>query len=225
MPVAVLVQSNLELLQALNGVAAAGGVIVPLSVSTGLNKAYLARLSHVIEDCGVGFAVVDDAYAQHFAELLPHIKTLTLSSLTGDDVERDSPAADLPVVDEESLALIQYTSGSTSNPRGVALTHRNVLAGIRALHHGVDPGEGDLLCHWLPLSHDMGLFSTLAAVGAGVGIRISPPQDFIKYPDDWLSKFSEYGASILAGPNFSYRFCSTASRRTRQRTTTSRRCG
>lgn len=200
-PVAVLIRSGLELLQAINGIAAAGAVMVLLPVPIAAGKAYLARLRHVIEDSGVRCAVVDDVFAEHFADVLPDIETMTLSSLIcGED------RGTLPAVDAENLALIQYTSGSTSDPRGVALTHRNVLAGIRALHHGTGVRSDDILCHWLPLSHDMGLFSTLAAVGAGVGIRISSPQDFIKHPGDWLRKYCEFGATILVGPNFSYRY-------------------
>ncbi|MFJ2111673.1 AMP-binding protein [Streptomyces sp. NPDC087850] len=207
MPVAVLIRSNLELLRALGGVAAAGAVIVPLSVSVGLSAAYLARLGHVVEDCGVRFAVVDETYAEHFAELLPHIRTITLGpGRTDTATGGDAGPAGLPVVDEEDLALIQYTSGSTSNPRGVALTHRNVLAGIRALHEGVRPRADDVLCHWLPLSHDMGLFSTLAGVAAGIDIRISAPQDFVKHPEEWLREFCAFGADITVGPNFSYRY-------------------
>lgn len=200
-PVTVLIRSVLELLPAINGIAAAGAVMVPLPVPIVAGKAYLDRLRHVIEDSGVRYAVVDDVFARHFADALPDITTMTLSSLAcGAD------RGTLPAVNAEDLALIQYTSGSTSDPRGVALTHRNVLAGIRALHHGTGARNDDILCHWLPLSHDMGFFATLAAVAAGINIRISSPQDFIKHPGDWLRKFCEFAATVLVGPNFSYRY-------------------
>jgi fatty-acyl-CoA synthase len=204
-PVAVMTASNLNLMQALNGVAASGAVIVPLPVSLGSTKAHLARLNHIVEDCALRFAVVDDAHVKYFAELFPHIETLTMRELLG-GADGAVRSADLPIVHEDDLALIQYTSGSTSRPRGVALTHRNIMAGIRAMHQGVDLQPDDVLCHWLPLSHDMGLFSTLAAVAAGVDIRLSPPQDFIKHPDHWLRKFSQCRASLLVGPNFSYQY-------------------
>lgn len=200
MPVAVLSKSNLGLLPALAGVATAGATIVPLSVSMGLSKAYLARLRQVIDDCEVRVAVVDDRYAEAFGELLPHVRAMTMSSLNG-TAARGGGAVDLPVVNEDDLALIQYTSGSTSKPRGVALSHRNVIAGIRAMHDGVRPRENDLLCHWLPLSHDMGLFSTLAAMAAGLEIHMSPPRDFVRFPDEWLRRASDCRASILVGPN------------------------
>lgn len=206
LPVAILVRSNLEMLRAVAGIAAAGAVAVPLALSVGSRKTALARLRHVLEDSGLRWAVVDEAYAKLLAELLPRVRPLSLAALDG-GVNRAPPGpAKLPPVDADDLALIQYTSGSTTAPKGVALTHRNVMAGIRAIHYGVEPREGDVLCHWLPLSHDMGLFSTLAAVGVGMDIRVSPPQDFVKHPDDWLRRAGTFGATILAGPNFFYRY-------------------
>lgn len=206
LPVAILARSNLEMLRAVAGIAAAGAVVVPLALSVGSRKMALARLRHVLEDSGLRWAVVDEAYAELLGELLPQIRPLSLASLAGGADRAPATPAKLPTVDAEDLALIQYTSGSTTAPKGVALTHRNVMAGVRAIHHGVEPRDGDVLCHWLPLSHDMGLFSTLAAVGVGMDIRISPPQDFVKHPDDWLRRVGTFGATILAGPNFFYRY-------------------
>jgi acyl-CoA synthetase (AMP-forming)/AMP-acid ligase II len=203
-PVAVLIKSPFELLQALFGIADAGAVIVPLSVSVGLTKAYLARLNHILDNCGARYAVVDDTYAEHFAEVLPHIKTFTVDALSRSAAT--PPRSVLPIVNDRDLALIQYTSGSTSNPKGVALTHRNILTSLRAMNYAIDAVPGDVLCHWLPLSHDMGLFSTLTGVAGGWDIYLSPPQAFIKQPDTWLRRSSEVRASILVGPNFSYQY-------------------
>lgn len=199
-PVAVMIRSVLDLLPVIHGIAAAGAVVVPLPVPVSTSRAGLARLRHVVDDCGVQRALVDDVLAPYLAEALPGIEPVILTSLT-----RGAGHGTLPAVDADDLAIIQYTSGSTSDPRGVALSHRNVLAGIRALHHGTGVRTDDVLCHWLPLSHDMGLFSTLAALSAGVGIRVSSPAEFVKHPDDWLGKFCEFGATISVGPNFSYR--------------------
>jgi fatty-acyl-CoA synthase len=210
MPVAVLIQSALEFLKIVSGITVTGAVIVPLAVPIGHDKTHLTRLGQIIKDSDAPLAVVDDQLSDHLAEALPHLRSLTRSSLLVGEhdalTDVDASTAGLPAVHEEDLALIQYTSGSTSNPRGVGLTHRNLLAGIRALHHGVDLRRDDVLCHWLPLSNNMGLLSTLASVGAGIDIHISSPQDFLKYPENWLRKCSQFRASILGGPNFSYRY-------------------
>lgn len=136
LPVAILVRSNLEMLRAVAGIAAAGAVTVPLALSVGSRKTALARLRHILEDSGLRWAVVDEAYAELLAELLPQVRPLSLASLAGGADRAPPTPAKLPAVDAEDLALIQYTSGSTTAPKGVALTHRNVMAGIRAIHHG-----------------------------------------------------------------------------------------
>jgi fatty-acyl-CoA synthase len=199
-PVAVLVQSNLGLLQAIHGTARAGAAVLPLPMAVGApNRTQLARLMHVLAHSGARYLVVDDTASALVAELPRQVMTLALSALA----ERPTGTA-LPHVDAHDLALIQYTSGSTSAPRGVALTHANILAGVRAIQQVAGMGPDDLLCHWLPLSHDMGMFSTLAAVAAGMEVRISPPADFIKHPDRWLRKLCDLRATMYAAPNFSY---------------------
>ncbi|MER5648126.1 AMP-binding protein [Streptosporangium sp. NPDC002524] len=205
-PVAVLLQSPVDFLRVTGGVALAGAVLVPLAVSTGFTKAFLSRMRHVLADSGARFAVIDDPYAEPLAELMPGLRVVPLSHLVGPYAHllQDDGVLEPPRAGEDDLALIQYTSGSTSAPRGVALTHRNVLAGLRAIQRGVDARAGDVTCHWLPLSHDMGLFSTLAAIGAGISVHVSAPQDFIKRPDDWLRRFCDLRATIYLGPAFGY---------------------
>ncbi|MCK2218639.1 AMP-binding protein [Actinomadura sp. ATCC 31491] len=207
-PVAVLLQSPLDFLRVTAGVALAGAVLVPLAVSAGFTKAFLSRMRHVLADSGARVAVIDDLYAEPFAELAPGLRIVPLSRLAGPYARLlgEPEPYELPETGADDLALIQYTSGSTSAPRGVALTHRNVLAGLRVLQRGVDARPGDVTCHWLPLSHDMGLFSTLAAVGAGVAVHVSAPQDFVKRPEEWLRWFCDLRASIYVGPAFGYRY-------------------
>ncbi|MEU8377621.1 AMP-binding protein [Streptosporangium sp. NPDC048865] len=205
-PVAVLLQSPVDFLRVTAGVALGGAVMVPLAVSTGFTKAFLSRMRHVLADSGARFAVIDDPYAEPLAELMPGLRVVPLSRLVGPyaHVLGDGGLLEPPRVGEDDLALIQYTSGSTSAPRGVALTHRNVLAGLRAIQHGVDARADDVTCHWLPLSHDMGLFSTLAAIGAGIAVHVSTPQEFVKRPDEWLRWFCDLRATVYLGPAFGY---------------------
>ncbi|GIH95961.1 AMP-binding protein [Planobispora siamensis] len=211
-PVAVLLQSPVDFLRVTGGIALAGAVMVPLAVSTGLTRAFLTRMRHVLADSGARFAVIDDPYAEPLAELVPGLRVVPFSRLTGPhacppgdgDGDVNGDVLEPPQAGEDDLALIQYTSGSTSAPRGVALTHRNVLAGLRAIQRGVDARAGDVTCHWLPLSHDMGLFSTLAAIGGGVAVHVSEPQDFVKRPEDWLRWFCDLRATVYVGPAFGY---------------------
>ncbi|GIG21122.1 hypothetical protein Cch01nite_18460 [Cellulomonas chitinilytica] len=199
--VAVLVASAVDLVRATGGIAVAGAVMVPLAVPVTSGGAHLARLRHVVAASGARYAVVSDQLAATVAAVLPGVETMPLAALL-----RPAGTYRSPAVDPDDLAVVQFTSGSTSAPQGVTLTHRNVLAGLRALHHGTGLTEADVVCHWLPLSHDMGLFSTLAAVGAGADVRTTSPQAFIKRPTEWLRRFCELGATLSVSPNFGYKY-------------------
>ncbi len=105
------------------------------------------------------------------------------------------------------LALLQYTSGSTGAPKGVALSHANVLANIRAIGRAVDLDEDDVGVSWLPLYHDMGLIGVLATLYWGGSVVILSPLDFAKDPVIWLRAISEHGGTLSPAPNFAYNRC------------------
>jgi fatty-acyl-CoA synthase len=111
-----------------------------------------------------------------------------------------------PDVSTDALGLVQYTSGSTSAPKGVALRHRHVLAAIAAIGDGIQLGPSDVNGQWLPLFHDMGLIGTLTGIAHGTSHVLWQPTTFIRRPDRWLRDFAAAGASIYAGPNFSYAY-------------------
>ncbi len=111
-----------------------------------------------------------------------------------------------PADDPDALAILQYTSGSTSDPKGVMLPHRAVCANLDAIVRGgqIDPGI-DVGVSWLPLYHDMGLIGLLATpMTTGLDLALSSPQDFLAAPSRWMEWMSEFGGTVTAGPNFSY---------------------
>ena len=101
-------------------------------------------------------------------------------------------------------ALIQYTSGSTSRPKGVALTHENIAAGTEILADTVMP-EGSALGSWLPLYHDMGLFCTLTALTHDIPTWLWRPEDAVRRPMAWLSACARTPVSVVPAPDFFYR--------------------
>jgi acyl-CoA synthetase (AMP-forming)/AMP-acid ligase II/acyl carrier protein len=107
------------------------------------------------------------------------------------------------------IAFLQFTSGATGNPKGVILTHENLLSNCNALINRFSASEppaiADSTLSWLPLTHDMGLigYHLLPIVGAG-NQTIMPPELFVRSPQLWMEKTSEHKATILGGPNFSY---------------------
>jgi 1-acyl-sn-glycerol-3-phosphate acyltransferase len=118
----------------------------------------------------------------------------------------EAPAA-VPVRGED-IAFIQYTSGSTGNPKGVALTHANLLANIRAMAHAIEATPRDVFVSWLPLYHDMGLIGAwLAPMYVGFPLVVMSPLLFLARPLRWLQAVHRWRGTLSAGPNFAYELC------------------
>jgi 1-acyl-sn-glycerol-3-phosphate acyltransferase len=106
------------------------------------------------------------------------------------------------------IALLQYTSGSTGDPKGVVLTHANLLANMRAIGEALQLGPGDVGVSWLPLYHDMGLIGAwLTLLLYGVPLAVMSPLTFLTRPERWLWAFHKHHGTISAAPNFAYELC------------------
>jgi 1-acyl-sn-glycerol-3-phosphate acyltransferase len=118
-------------------------------------------------------------------------------------------AAPEPVaVHADDIAFIQYTSGSTGNPKGVALTHANLLANIRAMARAAEATSDDVFVSWLPLYHDMGLIGAwLAALVVGFPSVVMSPLAFLGRPARWLQAIHRWRGTLSAAPNFAYELC------------------
>jgi acyl-CoA synthetase (AMP-forming)/AMP-acid ligase II/acyl carrier protein len=108
----------------------------------------------------------------------------------------------------DDVAFIQYTSGSTGQPKGVALTHANLLANIRAMATAIEATPQDVFVSWLPLYHDMGLIGAwLGSFTVGFRLVVMSPLAFLGRPRRWLEAISNHGGTLSAGPNFAYELC------------------
>lgn len=113
-----------------------------------------------------------------------------------------------PSICAEDIAFIQYTSGSTSNPKGVVITHGNVMSNLAAISEAFACTDADVGLSWLPLHHDMGLIGhVLQPLYAGIHNYFLSPTDFLSDPSRWLAAISKYHVTISGGPGFAYRFC------------------
>ncbi len=114
------------------------------------------------------------------------------------------------VVRADDMALLQYTSGSTGEPKGVVLSHRNLLANLRAIGDVLEPGRGDTVVSWLPLYHDMGLIGAwLGALYFAVPLVLMSPLTFLARPEKWLWAIHHHRGTISAAPNFAFEICAT----------------
>jgi 8-amino-7-oxononanoate synthase len=109
-----------------------------------------------------------------------------------------------------TLAFLQYTSGSTGDPKGVMLTHANLMSNLAHIAQGFGTSASDVSVSWLPLYHDMGLIGgILQPLYAGIDTTLLAPATFLQRPFSWLKAVSERGATISGGPNFAYELCTS----------------
>ncbi|HEY0734083.1 MAG TPA: amino acid adenylation domain-containing protein, partial [Herpetosiphonaceae bacterium] len=113
-----------------------------------------------------------------------------------------------PQVDAASIAFLQYTSGSTALPKGVMVSHGNLLHNQRLIQSAFDHSEQTIVAGWLPLYHDMGLIgNVLQPLYLGTSCVLMSPVAFLQSPIRWLQAISRYGATTSGGPNFAYELC------------------
>lgn len=120
--------------------------------------------------------------------------------------DRDSQQAGVPhPVQADDIAFIQFSSGSTSTPKGVVVTHRNLLTNIRDILNAMQMSNEDRMLSWMPLTHDMGLIGFhLTPVVAGIDHQLMPTEVFVRRPGLWMEKASTHRISLLCSPNFGY---------------------
>jgi acyl-CoA synthetase (AMP-forming)/AMP-acid ligase II len=177
-------------------------VPLPLPVAFAGPDAYIRHLRRIAEDAQFEAVLVDAslrrATTAMIARDLPDVSFIDIT-------ERSNAAPPPPVAaGDDALAVIQYTSGSTSAPKGVTVTHGNVGHGLSAVVAGLELTRDDTFGLWVPLYHDMGLFCMLASFSCGASVWLWRPADFIRRPLGWLERFALAGATVLAAPNFSF---------------------
>jgi len=200
--VGILSPNAPEYFQSLFAVSAAGAAACPLPVPFGMRDlaGYGRQLARIAAVSGMRVVLVSPRLAPLAAQLaaaLPGVRPRPATCL-------GVPAAPLPAVTGADAAIVQFTSGSTALPKGVLLTHRNVLAGLAAIRAGIALGDGDAGGFWLPLFHDMGLFGVMSGIQAGIPMHVWSPVSFVKDPARWLREFLAAGATITAMPDFGY---------------------
>ena len=194
--------------EAFMGCLARGIIAVPLNIPS-LNRSS-EFLQSVCDDCAPSLLVMDDDTAALFdrrRDRHPYfagIRTVTPNDWR--DRECDYAPHEVP---SDSTAFFQYTSGSTSHPKGVQITHGNVLSNLRFIQQHMelptDTGRG---VTWLPHYHDMGLVgSYLGALYTRSTTWCVPPEEFALRPVRWLQLISEHHADISGGPDFAWRVC------------------
>jgi acyl-CoA synthetase (AMP-forming)/AMP-acid ligase II len=198
--VAIILPTCEEFFFAFFGALAIGAVPVPLYPT--LDPELKAR---VLRSCEAQVVVTIDwfrADVEAARAEAPDVRHL----LTPDALDTGSGVAASLRAAEDEVCFLQYTSGSTSVPRGVVLSHRNVMATVRMMVDAVEVAPTDTLVSWLPLYHDMGLIGlAFGALYTGAKLVLLPPD--LKDPRAWLEAITEHRAHVTVSPDFGYRNC------------------
>jgi fatty-acyl-CoA synthase len=207
--VALMLPTGFDFLRTFQGILTARAVPVPIYPPVRLDRLeeYAQRQSRILADAGARLLVTVSRAKAVTALLKPAVPSLR-DVVTPDELSEMGASWARPESVGSDPAFIQYTSGSTGSPKGVLLTHDNLMANIRAIAAGVDARPTDVGCSWLPLYHDMGLIgSWLFCMHHGIPIAILSPLAFLSRPERWLWTIHERRVSLSPAPNFAYELC------------------
>jgi fatty-acyl-CoA synthase len=207
--VALVAETGAEFAALFFGAVYAGAwpVPLPLPTSFGGRDSYIEQLRVQLASCEPVMLIYPPELAPMAAEAARLVGTIGVD--WSDFSERDAPAADLPQADGEAIAYLQYSSGSTRFPHGVAITHRALLNNLAAHAHGMAIDGEDRCISWLPWYHDMGLVGCfLSPIANQVSVDYLKTEDFARRPLAWLDLISRHsGTSLSYSPTFGYDIC------------------
>ena len=196
--------SGLPFVTALLACMYAGAVPVPVAPPRARDDSGFRRIERIARDCSaIAILCTDQIFDAHRFRNDPAVdaRWLSVPDLGGG---ASAPAA----VSVDDIAFLQYTSGSTAEPRGVIVTHANLASNIAATTEFMGIDAATVFVSWLPLHHDMGLIGMLLqAVYGGNRLVLMSPQHFLQRPRRWLEAMDRFGGHLSGAPNFAYDLC------------------
>ncbi len=202
--VVLMYPAGLHFIQAFFACLLANVVVVPLPIPKPNDANH--RLDHIIKDCEPAAILTETGYLSQLSALLPDIYQAVIATT---DVNFDcARIVRSLVVAEPDVAVLQYTSGSTSKPKGVMLRNANIFANLRQIELAFGHTRESSGVIWLPHYHDMGLVGgILQPLFAGFPVTLLSPISFIQRPLRWLQAIHKYRATTSGAPNFAYDLC------------------
>jgi len=191
------------------GILLAGGIPVPIYPPARRSQLeeHLRRHASILSNC-LAKVLITVPEAHRVAQLLKAQVDSLNNIVTLDELVSSEAEFIMPAIGPQDTAFLQYTSGSTGNPKGVVLSHANLLANIRAMGEVVRADSSDVFVSWLPLYHDMGLIGAwLGSLYYAALFVVMSPMEFLLRPHAWLWAIHRYGGTLAAAPNFGYELC------------------
>jgi acyl-CoA synthetase (AMP-forming)/AMP-acid ligase II len=211
--VLIVMPTGVELLAAYIGSLLAGAV--PGLLATPSNRVadarvYARRVGAIIENAQAAVLYCDAAVAEVLGEVADVLAATGTALLSPADVADGQPPPPIAFGAPDAVVTVQYSSGTTGNPKGVLLTHRALLNNIRAMRDGMRLTAGEASVNWVPLYHDMGLMGAfLLPLLCGCPIVLIPTMEFMRDPALWLRAIHAYRGALSWAPNFAYALCAS----------------
>jgi len=210
--VAIMLPTSCEFFYTFAGTLLAGGIPVPIYPPFRADRIeeYAVRQSAILQNAEARL-LVTSRQAEGVARLLTP-RVASLAGVVNASHLTEETSAELPILRHrasgDQIALLQYTSGSTGEPKGVVLTHANLLANVRAIGEAVEIRADDVGVSWLPLYHDMGLIGAwMVPLYFGFAVAILSPLAFLSRPERWLWAVHQHRGTLAPAPNFAYELC------------------
>jgi 1-acyl-sn-glycerol-3-phosphate acyltransferase len=207
--VAIMLPTGSDYFAAFFGTAYGGHIPVPIypPFRTAQLEEHLRRQARILQNAGAALLIVPKE-ALGLAPLLKSQVDSLGAVLPLEELAKDGREGTPQRRNPDDIALLQYTSGSTGDPKGVVLSHAQLLANIRAIGQAVQVRADDVFVSWLPLYHDLGLIGAwLGSLYYAVPAVLMSPLRFLARPESWLRAIHRYRGTLSAGPNFAYDLC------------------
>lgn len=205
----IMLPTGRDFFEAFFGILFAGGVPVPMYPPMRLSQLeeHLRRQAGILRNSQAALLIIPEEGKALTSLLGAQIDTLR-RACTVEDLRRHDAEPVAIQRAPDALAMLQYTSGSTGAPKGVMLTHANLLANVRAMGSAIDATSKDVFVSWLPLYHDLGLIGAwFGSMYFSIPVVVMSPLRFIVRPESWLWAIHRNRATLSAAPNFAYEYC------------------